>query len=193
MRFINVSSLHLALKREAAKSPHTRTKRHTLTQSGEIISLVPRLAGGLGICCPQKCRVLSGLSYTTGQKKGRSCIRHTRTSTHTHTHSESKGCTFFSGYSRFLYTVHTSSPAFDLRQINEPNFLRMQPRITANMKERREGRKIRRRLTCHPHCSCRRQGRGLIFQRNPFCPACFHRTASSLIPKKRERTECLPQ
>lgn len=37
-------------------------------------------------------------------------------------------------------------------------------------------------LTCRPHCSCRRPGRGRICRRNPFCPICSRRTASSPIP-----------
>ena len=32
-------------------------------------------------------------------------------------------------------------------------------------------------LTCHPHCSCRTRGRGLISQRSPSCPVCLHTAA----------------
>lgn len=32
-------------------------------------------------------------------------------------------------------------------------------------------------LTCHLHCSCRTQGKGLTSQRSPFCPACLHTAA----------------
>lgn len=50
-----------------------------------------------------------------------------------------------------------------------------------SVKKGREGE-----LTCRPRCSCKRPGRGRTCQRNPFCPICSHRTASTLIPNMQQ-------
>lgn len=72
---------------------------------------------------------------TTGQEKKAGAGSNAHKCTHT---NHTQGVHFYSGYHRFPYMVHTSSLAFDLRQINETNFLWMQRRITANMKAERE-------------------------------------------------------
>lgn len=111
---------------------------HINTKWKEIISLVPWLAGELVIFCPQSAGSYLTCHTLQGRKRGWSWLRHTRTSTHIQsTHSNPRGA-LFSGYRRFAYMVHTSSLAFDLRKINETNFLWMQHRITANMKAERE-------------------------------------------------------
>lgn len=77
------------------------------------------------------CKVL--YDNRAGKKAGAGSNAHKCTHT-----NHTQGVHFYSGYHRFPYMVHTSSLAFDLRQINETNFLWMQRRITANMKAERE-------------------------------------------------------